>query len=116
MSDETTTISELRRAVQCFVDERDWGQFHSPKNLSMAIAIEAAELMEIFQWVGTGERPGAESSPQEVQHIREELADILCFAFSFANALDIDVASAVRDKIAKNAKKYPADRFRGRFR
>ncbi len=116
MSDKTTTISDLRRDVQRFVDQRDWRQFHSPKNLSMAIAIEAAELMEHFQWLGTGECDAARSSPEEARQIREELADILCFAFSFANVLDIDVATAVRDKIAKNAEKYPADRFRGRFR
>ncbi|MBN2563722.1 MAG: nucleotide pyrophosphohydrolase [Phycisphaerae bacterium] len=116
MPDRTTTVAELREAVQRFVDERDWRQFHSPKNLSMAIAIEAAELMEHFQWVGTRESGEVRDSPQDMRLVREELADILCFALSFANALEIDVATAVQDKLAKNAQKYPADRFRGRFR
>ncbi len=116
MSDRTTTLAELREAVQRFVDERDWRQFHSPKNLSMAIAIEAAELMEHFQWLGSTESRQAADSSEDLAPIREELADILCFALSFANALDIDVTTAVREKLAKNAEKYPVDRFHGRFR
>jgi len=116
MTDATTTLGELRQAVRQFVDERDWSQFHSPKNLSMAIAIEAAELMEHFQWLTTEESRRSQESPEGMRMIGEELADILCFALSFANALDIDVSSAVADKIAKNAVKYPADRFRGKFR
>ena len=116
MSDQETTIAQLRAAVQRFVDERDWRQFHSPKNLSMAIAIESAELMEHFQWLGSEESREVRSSPESMLQVREELADILCFALSFANALDIDISSAVVDKLVKNAQKYPADRYRGRFR
>ena len=66
MSDQTTTLAELRAAVQRFVDERDWRQFHTPKNLSMAIAIESAELMEHFQWVGTEESRGVRESPDDL--------------------------------------------------
>ena len=116
MSDQTTTLAELRAAVQRFVDERDWRQFHTPKNLSMAIAIESAELMEHFQWVGTEESRGVRESPDDLAQVREELADVFCYALSFANALDLDIAAAVADKLVKNARKYPADRFRGRFR
>lgn len=116
MADQTTTVAELRAAVQRFVDERDWRQFHTPKNLSMAIAIECAELMEHFQWLGSRESRDVRDSPETMREVREELADILCFALSFANALDIDVSSAVADKLVKNANKYPADKFRGRFR
>jgi len=116
MSDQTTTVADLRKAVQAFVDERDWRQFHSPKNLSMAIAIEAAELMEHFQWIEAEASRDVQNSVDDMRQVREELADILCFALSFANALDIDVAGAVRDKLVKNAQKYPANRFRGRFR
>jgi dCTP diphosphatase len=116
MSDQATTLAELRGAVQRFVDERDWRQFHTPKNLSMAIAIESAELMEHFQWLGSEESRGVRESPDSLAEVREELADIMCYALSFANALEIDIASAVRDKLVKNAHKYPADRFRGRFR
>jgi NTP pyrophosphatase (non-canonical NTP hydrolase) len=116
MPDHTTTVADLRETIRQFVDERDWSQFHSPKNLSMAIAIEAAELMEHFQWLRVDESRDVRHSPEEMQKIREEIADIFCFALSFVNALDIDVADAVREKVAKNAVKYPADRFRGRFR
>ncbi len=116
MTDETTTVGELRQAVGKFVNERDWSQFHSPKNLSMAIAIEAAELMEHFQWLTTDESRLVRGSPEDLRQVREELADVLCFALSFANAMNIDISTAVRDKMAKNALKYPADRFRGRFR
>ena len=116
MNDSTTTVGELRHAVGDFVNERDWSQFHSPKNLSMAIAIEAAELMEHFQWLTTEESLAVRESPGDMQQVREELADILCFSLSLANALDIDISSSVRDKLVKNALKYPAERFRGRFR
>lgn len=116
MSDRTTTVGELRDLVQGFVDERDWRQFHDPKNLSMSIAIEAAELMEHFQWLENRQSEDVRNSAADMQQVREELADVLCFALAFANVLEIDIASALRDKIAKNAEKYPADRFRGRFR
>ncbi|MEK6642351.1 MAG: nucleotide pyrophosphohydrolase [Planctomycetota bacterium] len=116
MSDTTTTLSDLRKQVQAFADERDWRQFHSPKNLSMSIAIEAAELMEHFQWLENAEARQVRESPEVMLQVREELADVLCFALSFANALEIDVSDALREKMVKNAVKYPADRFRGRFR
>jgi NTP pyrophosphatase (non-canonical NTP hydrolase) len=116
MTDATTTVNELRQAIGRFVNERDWSQFHSPKNLSMAIAIEAAELMEHFQWLSPDEARRSGESPDEMRLIGEELADIFCFALSFANAMNIDVSTALRDKIAKNALKYPADRFRGKFK
>lgn len=115
-SDRTTTVSELREAMRQFVDQRDWAQFHNPKNLSMAIAIEAAELMEHFQWLTLDEARDLGRSPPDMAQIEEELADVLCFALSFANALEIDVATAVRRKMVKNAAKYPADQYRGRFR
>jgi dCTP diphosphatase len=116
MSDAETTIRELRQIVKRFVDDRDWNQFHDPKNLSMAIATEAAELMEHFRWLTGSQALALRDSPDELRQVREELADILCFTLSFANALDIDLATALRDKMIKNAEKYPADRFRGRFR
>ncbi len=116
MSDNSTTLADLRREVQAFVDEREWRQFHSPKNLAMSIAIESAELMEHFQWLENAEAKAVRDKPEVMQEVREELADILCFALSFANALEIDVSTALREKMVKNAAKYPADRFRGRFR
>lgn len=116
MSDADTTVRDLGEIVRRFVDERDWNQFHDPKNLSMAIATEAAELMEHFRWLTGPQSRELRNSPTDLQQVREELADILCFTLSFANALDIDLSSALREKMLKNAAKYPADRFRGRFR
>jgi len=116
MSDKTTTVADLRRAVAEFVDARDWRQFHNPKNLAMSIAIEAAELMEHFQWLDLPASGRIDQSPDDMQQIREELADVLCYALSLANVLEIDVTAALKEKLVKNATKYPADRFRGRFK
>lgn len=116
MSDATTSVAELREWMRRFVDERDWSQFHNPKNVSMSIAIEAAELMEHFQWLDAREAAAVRERPDDLQQVREELADILAFLLSFANALEIDLSTALREKLVKNAEKYPADRFRGRFR
>jgi dCTP diphosphatase len=116
MSDADTTLAALRAEVHHFVEERDWAKFHNPKNLAMSIAIEAAELMEHFQWQGGEEGRDVRRSTEDFQAVREELADIFCFLLAFANALDIDLTSSLREKMVKNAVKYPADRFRGRFR
>jgi len=116
MSDETTSVGELRALVRAFVDDRDWSQFHSPKNLSMSIAIEAAELMEHFQWLDDAASRSVGDDAAAMQEVREELADVLCYALAFANAMEIDVSAALREKLKKNAKKYPAQEFRGRFR
>jgi len=115
MTDATTTIADLRDLVARFVAERDWQQFHSPKNLSMSLAIEAAELMEHFQWIDIGESRRAVDDPAKLAAIREELADVLCYALALANELNLDLADAVRDKMVKNAAKYPADKSRGRY-
>ena len=115
MSDDVTTVTQLKDIVQAFVDERDWRQFHTPKNLAMSIAIESAELMEHFQWLDSPERE-ADAARHDREAIGEELADILCYALSFASAMEIDVSSALRDKMEKNAIKYPAAQFRGKFR
>jgi NTP pyrophosphatase (non-canonical NTP hydrolase) len=111
--DGTTTLAELRTLVRIFVEERDWRQFHSPKNLSMSLAIEAAELMEHFQWIDVPESREAVADPQRLAPIGEELADVLCYSFALANELGLDIATIVRDKMAKNALKYPAEKFRG---
>lgn len=113
MPDKTTTVAELRDALRRFVDERDWQQFHTPKNLAMSIAIETAELMEHFQWLSPA--AARDLSEADLQNVREELADIFCYALSFANAMGIDVSDAVREKMIKNAVKYPVDRVRGKL-
>ena len=115
MSDSTTTISELRQLVNSFVEERDWHQFHSPKNLSMAMAIEAAELMEHFQWLTIEQSRDTKIQPEKLHDIGEELADVLCYALAMANSLEIDISQVVQKKMEKNRLKYPAETFRGKF-
>ena len=113
--DATTTVAELRQIVADFVAERDWSQFHSPKNVSMALAIEAAELMEHFQWLTTEASRRVVDEPEKLAAISEEIADVVGYSIALANELGIDLASAIRAKMVKNAEKYPADKFRGRF-
>lgn len=115
-SDAHTTVGALRQAVAAFVDARDWQPFHGAKNLSMSIAIEAAELMERFQWLTTQEAQDAVSDPAERAAIADELADILIYCLSLSNALDLDVSLAVLGKLGTNEHRYPAEEFRGRFR
>ncbi len=115
MADSTTTLAELRKLVADFVEKRDWNQFHSPKNLSMSLAIEAAELMEHFQWLTLDESRAIADQPQKLAEVADELADVLCYALALANELQIDLAAAIRAKMEKNAQKYPADKYRGRF-
>ncbi len=115
MSDSQTSLAELRQAVADFVAQRDWQPFHTPKNLAMSLAIEAAELMEHFQWLTGEESHAVGADPTRCAAIGEELADVLCYALALANVLAIDVSTAVRDKLAKNALKYPAEQFRGRW-
>jgi NTP pyrophosphatase (non-canonical NTP hydrolase) len=115
MSDDQTTIDELKRVVDRFVQDRDWHQFHTPKNLSMALAIEAAELMEHFQWLTAEQSRGVAGDAVKRGAVGEELADVVCYTLALANELGIDVSDAVRDKMAKNARKYPADEYRGRW-
>jgi dCTP diphosphatase len=115
-TDASTTIGALRQAVAAFVQERDWQPFHSPKNLSMSIAIEAAELMERFQWLTAEEAQAAVEDPAERQAVTDELADVIIYCLSLGNALDLDLSSAVLGKLDTNQRRYPAKEFRGRFR
>ena len=115
MSDSSTTLAQLRDVVRRFVEERDWRQFHSPKNLSMSLAIEAAELMEHFQWIDAVESRRVGDDPAKLAQVRDEVADCMCYLLALGNELNLDLSLAVRDKMAKNAVKYPADLSRGRY-
>lgn len=107
MSDEQTTVKNLRELVRAFVDERSWQKFHTPKNLSMSLAIEAAELMEHFQWLTVEESLAVRHQPDKRSEVADELADVVCYALAMANALELDLSTAVREKMVKNAIKYP---------
>ena len=113
--DKDTSIDELRQLVAEFVRERNWEQFHTPKNLAMALSIEAAELMEHFQWLTPDESAALGGQPDKLAEVADELADVTCYLLAMCNALGVDLASAVRGKMLKNVQKYPADQFRGRW-
>ena len=110
------TVRELQALVATFVRQRDWEQFHTPKNLSMGIAVEAAELMEVFQWHDAAASAALMRDARARRAAQEELADVMIYCLAFANRSGIDLVRAVRSKLAKNRRKYPARRFRGRFR
>ena len=115
VTDNTTTVAELRKLIADFVAERDWSQFHSPKNVSMALAIEAAELMEHFQWLTPEQSRQVASQPAELAEVADELADVVCYGLALANELGIDLSESLRGKMVKNAVKYPTEEFRGRY-
>jgi len=116
MSDQTITVGDLKKLVADFIAERDWQQYHDPKNLSMSIAVEAAELMEHFQWVRSDQLGQVLEDPALRDKIGDELADVFAFILSLANVLEIDLSEALREKMIRNAEKYPADTYRGRYK
>ena len=112
--DTSTSLQQLKEEIKAFAVERDWEQFHTPKNLSMAIAAEAAELMEHFLWKEGTESVDVLQDPLKRQQIAEELADILIFSLEFANIAEMDVATIIRAKMKANAIKYPVEKAKGR--
>jgi dCTP diphosphatase len=114
LTDERTTVAELRTRILAFARERDWEQFHAPKNLSMALAAEAGELMEHFLWATAAASSEIARSEAKRGKIEEELADVVIYALEFANMTGIDVAAAIERKMAANARKYPVEKARGR--
>src|SRR5262249_44534623 len=114
MPDSTTTVAQLREAMARFVEERDWRQFHSPKNLVMALSVEAAELMEHFMWIDNAASQEAAKDAKVREQVSDELADVAGVLFALCNALDLDLSDAVARKMAKNVLKYPVEKSRGR--
>ena len=108
---EPGELARLRAIVRQFVDERDWDQFHTPKNLSSALAVEAAELLEHFQWLKDGR--AEELGPDKLVEVRHEMADVLVYLVRLADKLDVDLMAAVEEKMVLNRAKYPADKVRG---
>jgi dCTP diphosphatase len=97
-----------------FAKDRDWDQYHSPKNLAAALCVEAAELLEHFQWIS--EEASHSLNPAQLKAVREEMADVLLYLIRMADKLDIDLLDAAADKIALNGQKYPVDKARGTSR
>lgn len=116
MADATTTVAELRAAMAEFVEQREWQQFHSPKNLAMALGCEAAELMEHFLWMENAESRQKMREPARLAPVADEIADVLGVCLALCNALDLDLSDIFRDKMRRNHEKYPADKARGRYR
>jgi NTP pyrophosphatase (non-canonical NTP hydrolase) len=114
-SDQQTTVGALRAAVDQFVTERDWYQYHSPKNLAMSIAIEAAEIMEHFQWLTTQEATMLMGNAERRAEVADELADVLIYCLSFANSSNIDLSHAIGQKLARNQLRFPIERVHGRL-
>ena len=114
MPDDTTTLATLRHEVAHFIDEREWQVYHTPKSLSMSIAIEAAELMEHFQWVTVEGSRRLPDDPRKFEAVGQEIADIAIYVLSLCNALDLDLSEAIVRKLKINRLKYPADKYSGR--
>lgn len=104
-------LARLRELVRVFVNERDWDQFHTPKNLSAALSVEAAELLEHFQWLQHGRID--ELGADKLIEVRHEMADVLVYLVRLADKLDVDLMAAVEEKMVLNRAKYPADKVRG---
>ena len=104
-------LIELRDTLRAFTREREWDRYHTPKNLAMALIVEAAELAEHFQWLTAEESQSPQDGKRE--KIRDELADVLIYLVELADTLDVDLAAAARDKIGKKALKYPVEKARG---
>lgn len=115
-TDVSGTVHDIKGLMRQFVAERDWEKYHTPRNLAASVSIEAGELLEMFQWV----------TPEEANHkcmhdpafrnaVGEEIADVLMYLVSLANAMNLDLTSTVHRKMEKNKKKYPVEQFKGRY-
>lgn len=107
------SIRSLQDYLQQFADERDWGQFHNPKNLIMALVGEVGELAEIFQWLTTEQSAGVMRDGVAAVRVSQELADVFGYVLRLADVLDIDLEAALRGKIASNGAKYPVEKAYG---
>jgi dCTP diphosphatase len=115
-NDQTETVGGLRELMRGFVKERDWEKYHTPRNLAASVSVEAGELLELFQWLTAEEAVCKCKEDQEFRRaVGEELADVLMYLMSLANAMDLDVASTVHEKMRKNQLKYPAEQFKGHY-
>lgn len=113
MNKQILDIDSFQNVITDFARERDWDQFHTPKNLSMALSVEAGELVEIFQWLTAEQSLNIKDNPKLKEAAGEEIADILTYLLRISSILEIDLVSALESKIKKNAKKYPVEKAKG---
>jgi NTP pyrophosphatase (non-canonical NTP hydrolase) len=104
-------LEQLAEQLRQFVHERDWDQFHSPKNLAMALTVEAAELQELFQWLT--EEQSKRPAPETLDAVKDELADVFLYTLRMAQVLGVDILEAAEAKMVKNVRKYPVEKARG---
>ena len=107
-------LNRLREELRAFAAERDWDQFHSPKNLASALVVEAAELLEPFQWLTEDQSRNLDAKQRAA--VTDELADVQIYLIRLADKLDVDLLQSVREKIVRNAEKYPVTKFKGSAR
>ena len=105
-------MEELIQKLRAFAKERDWEQFHSPKNLAMALSVEVAEIVEIFQWLTQDESRSL--PPEKIEQAKEEIADVMIFLTNLADKLGIDPIEAAKEKIEVNKTKYPIEKVKGK--
>jgi len=110
---KTLDLDNLMKQIKTFSEERDWDQFHSVKNLSMALSVESSELVEIFQWLTEEQSNNAKNDPKIKMKASEEVADIFIYLLRVVGKLEIDLDDAVRAKLIKNAEKYPVELAKG---
>lgn len=110
----TDGIHDLTLSIRAFADARDWGRFHTPKNLAMALSVEVAELAEHFQWLTPEEADALAGDDAAREELASEIADVAIYLLRIADVLGVDVAQAVRSKLARNEVRFPVERVRGR--
>ena len=115
-SDKNTSIRELRERVKDFIEHRDWSKYHNPKDVAISIALEAAELLENFQWIKESEIENITRNPKKLAALEDELADVLIYCISLANVLKTDIADTITKKIEKNIAKYPVEKVKGNYK
>lgn len=113
VADSDTKIDELKALVRKFAEERDWQPFHSPKNLAMGVAVEAAELMECFLWVDAA--ASYQTAKDKREAVADEVADVFCYLLNMSNVIGLDLSEALKAKLIKNAQKYPAEKYKGKY-
>lgn len=106
-------LSAVQKKQQAFIEARGWSEFQTPKNLVMALMVEAAELQEIFQWMTPEASEQVKNDPEALTHVGEEVADVFLYLLHLCSQLDLDLEAAVKDKMQKNALKYPLDETKG---
>jgi len=115
LSDTTATIALLKKRIQKFVEDREWGKYHNSKDLAISIAVEASELLELFQWVREKDIEALLKDASKFTMLEDELADIIILCLNLANVTGIDVSSAVMNKIEKNEARYPVELVKGKY-